>query len=318
MLLQQVAQPFIERQVSNTLEQPVEMGRVTRVSFNRIQFGPTRLVARPGEGDTGLAQAVDVRFTPLKIVLQRRLELDITLKDSTAQVEEDKDGTWIKIPEFPEGSLPIKIRVTAIRIQQASVNVIKRDAEDQPKEPIQLEVDRGALLIHDGNKDMEIEQLQGKFLAGGEFEIDGDVAIVGGLDGLKGKLAARVRNINLAEVARILPPLPAEVRQGRVSANTVIRLDGNPIQLENRSPIRGGRPFAGRGGRHAAIGTHRHRGIWQCALAGGGGSTGWLAHPVGGRYSGSDWRQYFSGGYGREPGSGRVGANSDRDPARNL
>ncbi|NEO88427.1 MAG: hypothetical protein F6J87_30000, partial [Spirulina sp. SIO3F2] len=232
VLLQQVAQPFIERQVSNTLERPVEMGRVTHVSLNRIHFGPTSLPTQPDDADYGIAQAVEVRFTPLKIALQRRLELDITLKDSTAYVEEDENGNWLKIPEFEEGNLPIKIRVTAIRIQQADLDVVKRDAELQPKAPIQLQVDRGALLINGGPDDMEIEQLQGEFLAGGNFEIDGDLSMQGGLNSLKGKLATQLRNINLAEVARILPPLPVEVRQGKASANTVITLNGNPIKLE--------------------------------------------------------------------------------------
>ncbi|MGB0563945.1 MAG: hypothetical protein ACPGVO_19420, partial [Spirulinaceae cyanobacterium] len=240
LVLQQYVQPFIERQVGNTLERPVEMGRITRVSLNRIHFGPTRLPVQPDDADHAIAQAVEVRFTPLKIALQRRLELDITLKDSAAYIAEDETHTWLKIPKFEEGNLPIKIRVSAIRIQDATLDLVKLDAGFQPTAPIQLQVERGALLIRDGVKDMGIAQLQGGFVAGGRFTVDGNVGTEGPFwDGLNGKLALKLQDINLAEVARILPPLPLEIRQGEASGNMVMALAGNPLDIDTAPEFTG-------------------------------------------------------------------------------
>ncbi|MEM8639831.1 MAG: translocation/assembly module TamB domain-containing protein [Cyanobacteria bacterium P01_G01_bin.54] len=238
--LQHYLQPFIEQQVANTLDRPVELGRVTGISLNRIHFGPTRLPAQPDDADYGLAQAVDVRFTPLKVALQRRLELEITLKDASAYVAQDETRAWLNIPEFEEGNLPIKIRVTALRIQNAALDLVKLDEDLQPTEPLQLQVDGGALLIRDGVKDMGIEQLRGEFVAGGRFAIGGNVAVEGdSWEGLGGKLAAQIQDINLAEVARMLPPLPLEVQQGEVSGNTIITLVGNPLNLETVPELTG-------------------------------------------------------------------------------
>lgn len=248
-VLQNVAQPFIEQQVSNTLERPVEMGRVTKVTINQIHFGPTRLPTQPDDSDHAIAQAVEVQFTPLKIALQRRLELDITLKDSNAYIEEDEDGQWLHLPEFKEGNLPIKIRVTAIRIRNAALDAVKRSFESEDGEetssllaPLQLQVDQGDLYIQDedGVNTIEVRRLRGEFVEGGGFGVDGTIAIAdGSIDGLSGKMAVRAKQVNLAELARLLPPLPVELSQGRASANITIALDGNPLNLDTLPMFKG-------------------------------------------------------------------------------
>lgn len=241
VVLQQIAHPFIEKQVSQTLERPVELGNISGFSPNHLGFKTTHLPATATDADHGSAERVVVRFNPWKVVWQRRLELDLTFHDAAVYIEQDLDGTWINIPTFGEEELPIQIRVVAARVRGASVTAHRRREDGTLNEAVEAQVRTGNLLLKDGTQAMEVSHLRGELAQGGRFHVYGQLGLAtGSLASMTGQLRARVQGLDVPQVLRLGPPLPVvEILQGQVNANVTLTLAGNPFSLESLPDIEG-------------------------------------------------------------------------------
>ncbi|TVQ59499.1 MAG: hypothetical protein EA366_04890 [Spirulina sp. DLM2.Bin59] len=240
-VLQQVAHPFIERQVSQTLERPVELGDISGFSFHHLGFKTTHLPATATDADHATAERVVVRFNPWTVALQRRLELDLTFHDAAVYIEQDRDGTWINLPTFGEEESPIQIRVVAARVRGARVTAHRRRRDGTLNEAVVAQVRTGNLLLKDGIQAMEVGHLRGELAEGGQFQIFGQLGLAtGSLETMTGQLRARLRGVDVPQVLRLGPPLPVvDILQGKVSANVTLTLAGNPFSLESLPDIEG-------------------------------------------------------------------------------
>jgi translocation and assembly module TamB len=242
VLVQQLLQPFITQQLTNTLERPVELGAVTRLSPTSIHFNTTRLPTTADDADYATTESVAVRFNPLKVIFERRLELDITFADATVYVEQDRDGQWINIPTIEEGNLPIKIRVVAVRVDEAAVEAVRRNPDLSLRSPLVAQVNSGNLFINGGLDDLQVTQLRGTLAEGGRFRVQGNLGLTSGsLDTLTGTLAANLQGVDIPQVMRLIPPLPLDttIQTGIVGANVTLTLQGNPFTLETLPELTG-------------------------------------------------------------------------------
>ncbi|MDB9493444.1 translocation/assembly module TamB domain-containing protein [Spirulina major CS-329] len=242
VLVQQLLQPLIAKQLTNTLERPVELGAVTRLSPTAIHFNKTRLPTTADDADYATTEAVAVRFNPLKVIFERRLELDITFADATVYVEQDRDGQWINLPTIEEGNLPIKIRVVAVRVDEAIASVVRRNPDQSQRSPLVAQVSSGNLFINGGLDDLQVTQLQGTLAEGGRFRVQGKLGLTSGsLDTLTGTLAANLQGVEIPQVMRLIPPLPLDttIPTGTVGANVTLTLQGNPFTLETLPTLTG-------------------------------------------------------------------------------
>jgi len=240
-VLQQIAHPFIEEQVSRTLERPVVLGDLSGFSLNHLGFKTTHLPATATDADHAQAERVVVRFNPWQVAFQRRIELDLTFHDAAVYIEQDRDGTWINIPTLGKEESPIQIRVVAARVRGAMVTAHRRREDGTLNEAVVAEVRTGNLLLKDGIQAMEVNHLRGELAQGGRFHVYGQLGLAtGSLETMTGRLRSRLQDVNIPQLLRLGPPLPVvEILQGKVSANVTLTLAGNPFSLESLPDIEG-------------------------------------------------------------------------------
>ncbi|MBD2743496.1 translocation/assembly module TamB [Coleofasciculus sp. FACHB-1120] len=117
--------PLVEENLSQTLERPVQLGKVEGFSINNLSFGASSIPATPTDPDRASVEAVNVVFDPMALLFRRTLQLDITLVNPDIYVEQDKEGRWVSTElksEEPTG--PITTDIQSIRVQNADVVLV--------------------------------------------------------------------------------------------------------------------------------------------------------------------------------------------------
>lgn len=120
--------PIIARQLSKTLNRPVELGDIERLTFSGIRVGPSTIPPTATDPDTISLQAVEVNFNLLEL-LTRELRYDITLETVDAYIKQDANGQWIDLdiqqPEREPGEEPfIEFKPGTIRLANGSVTLV--------------------------------------------------------------------------------------------------------------------------------------------------------------------------------------------------
>ncbi|HEY9750855.1 MAG TPA: hypothetical protein V6C63_19395, partial [Allocoleopsis sp.] len=117
--------PLIEKNLSQTLSRPVELGEVERFDLNSIRFGSSAVPATSTDPDRVAVAAVEVEFNPLQLLFTRTLKPSITLVKPSIYVEQAKSGEWIstRVKTQEQAGL-IKTDLDVIRFREAGVTLI--------------------------------------------------------------------------------------------------------------------------------------------------------------------------------------------------
>lgn len=109
--------PLVQNTVSKILSRPVKMGKVESFSLNGLRFAATELPATATDRDRASVQNVDVTYNLLPLILNSRLELDVTLIKPKVYLEQDLDGQWVttKIKTLPKGAIDVKLQSLKLR-----------------------------------------------------------------------------------------------------------------------------------------------------------------------------------------------------------
>ncbi len=219
--------PLVEKNLSQTLNRPVKLGRVERFSLIGLRFSRSsipafskqvenRLVKDP---DQVTVQAVDVVFDPIDLLLERTLNLDITLDQPDLYVEQAKDGRWISTtitPQEDEGL--VKTKLQAIRFRGARAVVVPTGVAPRTLQPAS-----GTILFVDQSERVKFD-LAGQVVPGGKLQIAGQwVRPTQAIN-----LTIKGEDLPAKELAGLVK-LPAEVKAGRVDSNLKVQLRQNQL-----------------------------------------------------------------------------------------
>jgi len=87
--------PLIAENLTKTLNRPVNLGELEQISLTDISFGESTLPPTATDRDRATIQQVKVSYNLWRLVLDRRLGLDVTLVRPNAYVDQTADGKWI-------------------------------------------------------------------------------------------------------------------------------------------------------------------------------------------------------------------------------
>ncbi|MEO1765310.1 MAG: hypothetical protein AAFR83_26090, partial [Cyanobacteria bacterium J06629_18] len=93
--IQQDLAPLVEKNLTNIIDRPLELGEVKGFSLSGVKFGASAIPATAADPDKVKADAIEVGFDPLKLLFNKRLKLDVTLVNPVGYVEQDNQGRWI-------------------------------------------------------------------------------------------------------------------------------------------------------------------------------------------------------------------------------
>lgn len=171
--------PLVEESLSQTLNRPVHLGRLSRFSLTGLRFGSSSIPAftkRVGnklitDADHASVRAVEVGFNPLALLLTRTLNLDVALVRPDLYLDQAKDGRWLLTPirarEEEEGL--IKIKLSAIRFQEANAVIAPRGISPRTFR----EANGKVLLLGDKSQELKFD-LATQATTGGDLKLEGE------------------------------------------------------------------------------------------------------------------------------------------------
>ncbi len=219
IFLQNGLAPLIQSNLSQTLKRPVQLGRVERFSLNGLRFGPTSLPAIPSDPNHASVKAIDVTFDLLHLLSKRTLNLDVTLVQPDAYIEQDQQSRWVRTTlSTGQKPGPIAINPEKVRIQNAKVVLVAYPKPGTSRVPFAIAQINGIARLLDQSQLISL-QLSGQPVTGGSFEIQGDSR----LKTQQTNLQLQGQNLLGSNLTRLFK-LPISIEAGRVDGNLKVQL----------------------------------------------------------------------------------------------
>ncbi len=216
VLVKKKLPPFLETQIGNIIERPINLGEVQGFSLNSIEFGETVIPPTATNTDKVTVEGVKVGFNIFPILFRRTLPLDVALVQPDIYLEQEQDGEWINLdflerdPDQEERDPLIYFDVD-LDIEQADITAVPYQ-----QNPLTAQLDgRGrfhqkqAFLEYD--LDAAIEQAKAS--------IQGETRLETGSTDTK----LLVKDLALSDAATLLP-IPVEIDAGTLNADLDINI----------------------------------------------------------------------------------------------
>ncbi|GAB4343548.1 MAG: translocation/assembly module TamB domain-containing protein [Leptolyngbyaceae cyanobacterium] len=211
--------PIVAKNLSETLNRPVKVGKVEGLGLNGIRLGPSSIPPTANDTDRATVEAVEASFNPLQTLLTRKLALDVTLIKPDIFLEQQKDG-WITTrlkQQEEEGFIELK----TMRAREGTVELLALGKTAGKRSPVILNQVNGKVDFLDKNKRF-VYELAARSATGGDLDLKGESR----LPSQDTKLQVRANNLLLAEVGHLLN-LPFDFPKGRGGGNLTVELSPN-------------------------------------------------------------------------------------------
>lgn len=222
--------PTVANSLSEILSRPVEVGDVESFSFTSLEFGETVLPPTQDHSEHAAIPSVEVNFTPLKLLTQQTLELDVTLVNPDVTIEQTKQGEWLttNLTVQPPGFIEFKLET--LNVENAEIAVASRNQAGELKAPVNLTLSQFNSQFRDNNQRIQFE-LDNLSVANtqGSLNLQGEAR----LDSGEVDLAVTSNELAIGNLARLVPS-PFERVEGNLDADTELKLslDGNLPNLQ--------------------------------------------------------------------------------------
>ncbi|MBW4550750.1 MAG: translocation/assembly module TamB domain-containing protein [Aphanocapsa sp. GSE-SYN-MK-11-07L] len=166
--------PSLSDSFSKTLDRPVQVGKVERVTLSSIEFGESAIPAVAGqikgESDRSSAKVSGVvaGFNVWDLIFSRTLNLDLTLKQPKLYAAQAADGQWFKAKFIPQPPGALQTNLRTVRFQEAEAEIVPFGAAPQTLQNV------GGRLDLTGQAERVSFDLKGGVAVGGNFNLQGE------------------------------------------------------------------------------------------------------------------------------------------------
>ncbi|NES81228.1 MAG: DUF748 domain-containing protein, partial [Moorea sp. SIO2B7] len=222
--IQRQLTPIIEKNLTQSLERPLELGELERFSLNGVRFGASEIPATATDADKVSLEAVDVNFDPLQLITRLTLNLDITLVKPNIYLEQDKNQAWIATKIKLNPNAPLNIGLRRIRVKDAEIVLVSRSPQGNLQPPVEINITSSTSRLLNDNKlikfDFVGEINEGKVKVEGEsLTTNGDTNLV-----------VVAQDINVTDIDQFLP-LPLKLQAGKLDANLEVEVKKGKLPL---------------------------------------------------------------------------------------
>ena len=88
--------PLANKGLTTTLNRPVKLGVVKSFSLTGVEFTASEIPATDTDPDRVNIKSVNVGFDPWQLIINRNLQLDVTLVSPDIYIEQDNQGRWLR------------------------------------------------------------------------------------------------------------------------------------------------------------------------------------------------------------------------------
>ncbi|NJL83435.1 MAG: hypothetical protein HC890_11675 [Chloroflexaceae bacterium] len=167
---------WVEAELSDLLNRPVQMSGITGWSWRGLHFGKSQLPPTPGDRDWATVEGVTVSFEPWELLRRRELALGVSLIRPEVYIEQDEQERWLDlvIDEPKRKKRSIKTQLQFIRLQDAQVTLVARSPSDSLNPPVKARISEGIGNFGEIQQKTLVEfDLTGKLVAGGDLKATG-------------------------------------------------------------------------------------------------------------------------------------------------
>ena len=217
VLVKKKLPPFLETQIGNIIERPIDLGEVKGFSLSGIEFGKTVIPPTSTDPDKVTVEGVKVGFNVLPVLFRRTLPLNVTLTQPDIYLEQEQDGEWVNLDFL--ASDPNKEKKDPLLYFDVDIDVEQADITAVPYEqnPLQAQLDgEGRFNQKTGFLDYDLDAGVEKAKA----SIKGETELETGTTDTK----LLVEDLALSDVSTLLPNLPVDIDTGVLNADLDINI----------------------------------------------------------------------------------------------
>ncbi|MCC5617020.1 translocation/assembly module TamB domain-containing protein [Nostoc sp. CHAB 5836] len=211
--------PLVQQNLQQLLGRPVKVGNVERFSLSSLRFSSLSIPATPTDQDQVTAKALEVQFSPLQLLLSRKLALNVTLVQPNVYIQQDKDGRWVTAQvKAGEGQGFIQTELQTLQIQDGDVELMAFAAATKPKGSVILDQFGGVARFSEQNQRISYD-INGQLTRGGAVKVVGETQ----LKTQQTSLQLSAQNLQASDVTRLIQ-LPIALQAGYLNADLGIQI----------------------------------------------------------------------------------------------
>ncbi len=215
--------PLATQSLTTTLNRPVKLGAVKSFSATGVEFGASEIPPTPKDPDRASIKAVNVGYDIWKLIIDRHLQLDVTLVNPDIYVEQDNQGRWLTTTITPAtGKALIKTDLDKLRFSNGNLVLVPKVREAN-KSPVPVSVGfvqvNGTAQILPKKNVIKLDLL-------GKPSTGGDIAVAGDLIPQKilaGDFSIKAQNLSAADITGLVV-LPLNLQTGKVNGKVRVKV----------------------------------------------------------------------------------------------
>ncbi|MEH2323875.1 MAG: translocation/assembly module TamB domain-containing protein [Nostoc sp.] len=211
--------PLVQQNLEQLLGRPVKVGKVEGFSLSSLRFSSLSIPATSTDRDQVVAKALDVQFSPLQLLLARKLELNVTLVQPNVYIQQDQDGRWVRAQvKAAEGKGAIQTELETLQIQDGNVELSPASGPTRPKGSVILNQFGGIARFFAQNQRIDYD-INGQLARGGAVKISGETQTASQQTNLK----LQTQNLQASDISRLIQ-LPIALQAGRIDADLGVEI----------------------------------------------------------------------------------------------
>jgi len=211
--------PLVQQNLQQLLGRTVKVGEVERFSPSSLRFSSLSIPGTPSDQDQVVAKALEVQFSPLELLFNRKLVLNVTLVQPNVYIQQDKNGRWVRAQvKAAERQGFIQTELQALQIQDGDVELMPFAAPTKPKGSVILNQVGGVARFSDRNQRIAYD-INAQLARGGGVKIVGETQLKAQQTSLK----LQAQNLQASEISRLIQ-LPIALQAGYLNADLGVEI----------------------------------------------------------------------------------------------
>ncbi len=213
LLLREYLPPWLEKQVSQMINRPVEIGELKGFSLTSLHLDDASIPTTSEHSNQLIAKTVIVKFNPLAVLFQRTLSIIIAPQEVQVEIREDGPGNWLNLKATDE-PIPLNLDLT---FDIKNTQVLLWPHTD--KKPVKVELE-GKVTYEKMEQKKWIYDISLGFFDSDEIQLEGETFI----ETTESNIKLTLNKLALQPVVSLLPNFPVNVDEGNVNADFNLNL----------------------------------------------------------------------------------------------
>ncbi|MGK7952218.1 MAG: translocation/assembly module TamB domain-containing protein [Xenococcaceae cyanobacterium] len=235
-LVKEKLPPFLETQIGNIIDRPIDLGEVKGFGLNGIRFGETVIPATATDPDYVTVEEVKVGFNIFPVLFRRTLPLEVTLVQPDLYAEQEQNGEWLNLDflqsDEESEKEPFLFYDVTVNIESGEITAVPYN-----QSPIEIAIDGTGRYNPTNNTQLEYD-LEAA-IEQAKATIQGETLIETGETDTK----LLINDLALSDLATLLPNSPVDISNGTLNADLDINIPSfeeiNSTNIEGTLSLQG-------------------------------------------------------------------------------